>query len=449
MAMTMLVVEDDQDLRENLEKSFRRRDFKVFTAASVAEGTRLVRERHLDIVLLDMRLPDGSGVQVLHEVTNSDGDVPVIITTAFPETRTAVRAMREGAADYIIKPYDLEELHLIVERAIESRSLRRKVRRLEREQRGHHDLNDILGHSAPIQRLRQQIEQVAQTDTPVLIVGETGTGKELVTDSIHQLSSRSAKPLVKVNCSAFSEHLLESEIFGHVKGAFTDARDSRPGLFELADGGTLFLDEIAEMKPGLQTKLLRVVEGQSFRRVGGRQEIHADVRVIAATHRDLRARIGSGDFREDLFYRLNVFQIAPPPLRERGDDVTLLARRFIEQFAKAMGKGPLSLSGEAEQILSAYPWPGNVRELRNVMERATILCDQPQVTAHHLPAELQAAAFVRREGIASGRDMPSLADIEQQYVAHVAHAVGGNLSEAARVLGITRNTLKAKLRAPE
>ena len=445
----MLIVEDDEGLRPSLEQSFKRKGYDVSGAASVTDAVRLLGAHNIAVVLLDIQLPDGSGLDVLKAAQDLDEEIVVIMMTAYPEVRTAVRAMKDGASDFVVKPYELEELHMAVDRAIEVRSLRRSVRRLRRERRSRDEGTDILGESPAVDRLRDEIRKVAEADTPVLILGETGTGKELVVDSIHRNSPRAEAPLVKVNCSAFSESLLESELFGHEKGAFTDAKEARAGVFEMAEGGTLFLDEISELKAGLQAKLLRVVEGQPFRRVGGQREVRTDVRVIAATNRDLEARIGAGDFRQDLFYRLNVFQIVVPPLRNRGDDVVLLARFFLERSATALRKASVRLTAEVEELLSHYAWPGNVRELRNVMERAAILCDTGDVEAHYLPLELQAATFVRHEISMNHGSMPSLAEIERRYIVQVNESVDGNLSKAARILGIARNTLKAKLRTPE
>ena len=449
MKIHMLIVEDDTGLRDSLEKSFRRRHDKVVTASTVADALRMLKESKIDLVLLDHRLPDGSGLEVLTAARDMDEETAVVMMTAFPEVKTAVHAMKEGARDFIVKPFELEELHLTVERAIEARELRRDVRRLERERRSREDITEILGESHTIEQVRSQIQKVAAADTPVLVVGETGTGKELVADSTHRLSPRFQGPLVKVNCSAFSEQILESELFGHEKGAFTDAREARAGLFEMADGGTLFLDEISEMKPGLQAKLLRVVEGQPFYRVGGQREVRTDVRVVAATNRNLRECVRQGGFREDLFFRLNAFQIEVPPLRDRDDDVVLLARVFLQRSAAMLRKGAIQLSAEAEKMLLGYDWPGNIRELRNVMERAAILCETGQIATEHLPAELQACAFVGRHTVEGSRNMPSLAEIDRQYMTHVVESVGGNLSEAARILGIARNTLKAKLRSSQ
>ena len=449
MRMTTLIVEDDEGLRSSLKKSLDRRGHEVLGASMLSEANRLLHERKIDLVLLDIRLPDGSGLDFLAGVRDLDEETLVIVMTAFPEVKTAVRAMKEGARDFIVKPFELEELHLTVQRTIEARDLRRDVRRLERESRRRDDIPEILGESPIIQRVRDETCLVAEADTPVLIVGETGTGKELVADSLHRLSSRSKGSLIKVNCSAFSEQILESELFGHEKGAFTDAKEARAGLFEMADGGSLLLDEVSEMKPALQAKLLRIVEGQPFRRVGGRREIRTSVRVIAATNRDLRKSIRSGSFRQDLYYRLNAFQITVPPLRARGADVVLLARFFLQRSAAVLRKGAMRLTPEAEGILLSYEWPGNVRELRNVMERAVILSKTGEIAPEQLPVDFQTCAFVRQHAPKGSGAMPSLEEIARQYAEHVVDAVDGNMSEAARILGIARNTLKAKLRSIE
>ena len=443
--ITLLIVEDDESLSASLEKSFRKRAYDVLCAAAASEAKRILRAQKIDLVLLDIHLPDASGLEVLHSALEIDSEILVIMMTAFPEIKTAVRTLKEGAYDFIVKPFELEGLHLTVEKALETRGLRQKVRRLEHEKRRRGGTGEILGESPCIASLRSQIQKVSEADTPVLVVGETGTGKELVADSVHRLSSRARDPLVKANCSAFSENLLESEIFGHEKGAFTDAKEARPGLFEMADGGTLFLDEISEMKPGLQAKFLRVIEGQPFRRVGGQREVRSNVRIVATTNRDLPALVRSKDFREDLYFRLKVFQIDVPPLRSRGKDVILLARFYLRQLAADLRKGPLSLASAAEEVLLAYPWPGNVRELCNVVERAVLLSEQGEVDVKHLPAELQSSAFIKRHGFFAPGSLSSLGELERQYIAHVLEATGGNISEAARILGISRNTLKAKL----
>lgn len=445
---TLLIVEDDAGLRSSLVKSFRKKGYEVLEASRASDASRIVHQQNVDLVLLDMRLAEGTGLDVLAEVRDLDDEIAVIMMTAFPEVKTAVRAMKDGARDFIVKPFELDELHLSVQRAMETRELRREVRRLDRERISRDEMTEILGSSAVIEAMRGQIGKVAQADTPVLVVGETGTGKELVADSIHRLSPRTKRPLIKVNCSAFSEQLLEDELFGHEKGAFTDAREARAGIFEMATGGTLFLDEISEMKPGLQAKLLRVSEGMPFRRVGGQREIRTDTRIIAATNRDLQARIREGLFREDLYYRLNVFQIAVPPLRNRSDDIALLARFFLQRSATALRRPVPVLTSQAEAILLDYPWPGNVRELRNVMERAVILCETGRIGPEHIPTELRTAEFIRRHVPSDPAGLLPLKAIEARYLRHVLQSTDGNLSEAARILGIARNTLKAKVGEP-
>ncbi|MCH7870721.1 MAG: sigma-54-dependent Fis family transcriptional regulator [Planctomycetes bacterium] len=442
---TLLIVEDDAGLRSSLVKSFQKRGYEVLEASRASEARRIVHQQNVDLVLLDIRLAEGSGLDVLAEVRDLDDEIAVIMMTAFPEVKTAVRAMKDGARDFIVKPFELDELHLSVERVMEARELRREVRRLDRERIGRDEITEILGGSSIIEAMREQIRKVAQADTAVLVVGETGTGKELVADSIHRLSPRTNQPLIKVNCSAFSEQLLEDELFGHEKGAFTDAGEARAGLFEMASSGTLFLDEISEMKPGLQAKLLRVIEGMPFRRVGGQREIRTDVRVIAATNRDLQARIRDGLFREDLYYRINAFQIAVPPLRDRSDDIARLARFFLQRSATALRRPVPVLLSQAEAILLDYPWPGNVRELRNVMERAVILCETGEIGPAHIPTELRTAEFIRQHASGDPDALPTLKTIEHRYVQHVLQSTGDNLSDAARILGIARNTLKAKL----
>ena len=444
MKSTMLIVEDDKGLLPSLERSFTRRGYEVFGVSTVSEATKLLKQRGIDLVLLDIQLPDGSGLDVLTMTRNIDNETVVVMMTAFPEVKTAVEAMKQGASDFVIKPFDLEELHLTVERSMETRRLRRNVHLLKREKRVRDETTEMLGNSSVVKQVQELIGKVAKTDAIVLVTGETGTGKELVADSIHCLSLRSEGPMVKVNCSAFSEQLLESELFGHEKGAFTDARETRIGLFEMANGGTLMLDEISEMKLDLQTKLLRVVEGQSFRRIGGQREIHTNVRIIAATNRDLSSQVQAGLFRQDLFFRLNVFEINLPPLRNRGSDIVLLARHFLQGSVLLLRKGQMHLTGQVEKLLLRYQWPGNIRELRNVVERAAILCETDQITVGLLPAEIQSSAFLSKQ-VNSDGSIASLNEMNRRYVSHVLQSLGGNIAQAARVLGISRNTLKAKL----
>ena len=446
MKITMLIVEDDSGVRSSLERSFERKGYAVIGASTAADAIESLRTRKVDLVLLDIRLPDRSGLEVLKLVRDLDEEILVIMMTAYPEVKTAVQAIKDGAHGFVVKPFELEEMQLTVQHAVAELELRRKVYRLERESQQRQDVKEIIGESAAIQSVHDQIRKVAGADVPVFVVGETGTGKELVANSIHRLSQRSKGALVKVNCATFSEQLLESELFGHEKGAFTDAKQARAGLFEMADNGTLFLDEVSEMNPGLQAKLLRVVEGQPFRRIGGQREIRANVRLVAATNRQISDLIRSGRFREDLYFRLNVFRIELPPLRACENDVVLLADFFLDKLSSDAGKERPRLTGPAKDLLLAYDWPGNIRELRGVMDRAALLCEAGEIGVEDLPVELQAAAFVRREAAPTIGRVPTLRQIESHYVAHVLRLFDGNLSEAARVLGIARNTLKSRLR---
>lgn len=446
MKTTLLIVEDDTSLRSSLEKIFSRRGYQVFAVGKAKDAINLLKEYSICIMLLDIQLPDDSGMAVLSQACSIDEEILVIMITAFPEIKTAVQAMKVGAYDFVIKPFELEELYLTVERAKQTRSLRRDVKRLERQYINQTENKDILGESSAIKELKNKISKVAQTNTPVLIVGETGSGKELISNAVHYSSDRSNGPLVKVNCSAFSEALLESELFGHEKGAFTDAKTAHIGLFEMADEGTLFLDEISEMKLPLQAKLLRIVEGHPFRRLGGQREISTQVRVIAATNQDLLAKVKNKEFREDLYFRLNVFRIDVPPLRIREADVILLANFFLKNFAKILAKGALNLHSDTERLLLSYNWPGNVRELRNIIERAVILCEENVIGIELLPSELHVSAFTSKEYKNESEKLVSLDEMEHQYMLHVFQSVKGNISEAARILGISRNTLKTRLR---
>jgi DNA-binding NtrC family response regulator len=443
--LATLIVEDDEAFRYTLERSLRARGHDVRAVGTVAEARAFLPEQRIDVAVIDMRLPDGSGLEVVKAALEVDPEVLAIVISGVSDVKAAVRAIKHGAAEYVVKPFDLDDLHLVVQRSVEARATRRRLRQLERERQGREPVADFLGTSPAIEQVRGAIQRVAPLDTPVLVLGETGTGKELVADSLHRLSPRAKGPFIKTNFSALSEQLVESELFGHEKGSFTDAKDARPGLIEMAAGGTLLLDEIAETKLSLQSTLLRVLDGQPFRRVGGQREIRPDVRLVAATNRDLAARIRTGEFREDLYFRLNVFRIEVPPLRARGADVLLLARHFLKEAARTLRTRARRVSPAAEALLRAYPWPGNVRELRNIMERAAIVCDGDEIDVGHIPKDLRTEGFFH--GIAKGTaDLDTLAEMERRYVVHVVESSGGNLTEAARILGIARNTLKSKLR---
>jgi DNA-binding NtrC family response regulator len=439
----ILLVDDDDTLRETLADVLGC-DYQVETAADAAGALACARERVFDLVLLDLRLPDGNGLDVLRQLHEIDDRVLVLVMTAYPEVRTAVSALKAGAYDYLNKPFDLDDLRGLVARAMETRRLRSEVERLRAAVPAPARMEGLVGESPAFQSMVEITHRIAAAGrTPVLIRGESGTGKERIAQAIHGLSGRSAGPWVTVNCSAIAEGLLESEMFGHERGAFTDAVTSKRGLLELADGGTLFLDEIGDLSPTLQPKLLRVIETQSFRRVGGQRELRVDVRFVAATNRNLAELIGQGRFREDLYYRLNVAGIEVPPLRERQADMLLLARHFLGEAAKVMGLPENGMDAMAESRLLRYAWPGNVRELRNVMERALILAGGARIRAAHLPKELCTVVPCLAR---TGADMPfALADVERLHIQRVLEHCQGNKTKAAGLLGITRLTLRNKI----
>ena len=396
-------------------------------------------------------------MQVLRRLREVDPVLPVVMLTGHGTVEHAVRATRLGAYDFVLKPPDLEHLEVVLRRAMEHAHLRREVDHLRA---GAAVSATLLGESAGLKLVMQQLDKVARSSaTKVLIQGETGTGKELMARYLHGRSARAAAPFIDLNCSAIPEQLLESQLFGHEKGAFTDAKHFKKGLFDLADGGTLFLDEIGEMAPQLQSKLLRVLETRVFRRVGGHADIQVDVRIVAATHRDLKRQVAEGRFREDLYFRLNAVPISMPPLRERRDDVELLALHFIGQFCGEMGRPPARLHPAALQALADYAWPGNVRELKNVIERVLLLETEEDILPQHLPPEISAGALLPGGGgadsgatarIPTGDPFPRgvvrpLAQIEQMAIGHAIAVCEGNKTRAAQMLGISRQTLRTKL----
>lgn len=444
MTDTLLIVEDDQTLRITLGEFLSRRGYAVELAENVATATRLATQQRYALILLDLHLPDGNGLELIGHLRQLDENVLVVIMTAFPEVRTAVAALKAGAYDYINKPFDLEDLLELIRRALETGSLRRELAWRRAQDKGC-GVEGMVGNSPVFRQMLHIVQRIATAGrVPVLIHGESGTGKEHVARAIHCQSPRAAGPWIAVNCAALPEALLESEMFGHEKGAFTDAKQGKPGLLELADGGTLFLDEIGDLSLSLQPKLLRVLETQTFRRLGGSREIRVDVRFVAATHRDLRKMIGDGRFREDLYYRLNVGVIDVPPLRERCGDILPLARHFLHRMIPALGVPDLRLAVEVARLLEAYPWPGNIRELRNVMERAAILTPDGVVSTAHLPREMLGNASPATSGQAETPLL--LADVEQAHICRVLAECAGNKTRAAEVLGITRATLRHKLK---
>ncbi|MBN1882121.1 MAG: sigma-54-dependent Fis family transcriptional regulator [Deltaproteobacteria bacterium] len=436
----ILIVEDDQLLGDSLARALKRADYAVLGAATGAEAISHVEERGIHLALIDMRLPDTDGVSLMNEIHSQEPDVPVIIMTAYGDVQVAVDAMKAGAADYLQKPFDLNELKIILARVLENVGMARRLDTFKRREES--QSWDISGTSPQMQSIRELILVVADTPrTPVLITGESGTGKELVAGAIHRASSRCDAPLVKINVSAVPENLLESEFFGHRRGAFTDAKENKKGLFEIAHRGTLFLDEVGEMKPSLQPKLLRFLETQTFTQVGGTKEIQVDVRVIAATNRDLADLVRQGTFRDDLYYRLKVMGIDIPPLRERREDIEPLVERFLAEAVNELRKKVTGVTDEAREALLEYDWPGNVRELKNVIERAVILTKSGVIDLDHLPQDV-----VRGRRTGEVREYRSLLEVEQEHIQTVLSGVGGNRSEAARILGISRSTLLEKLK---
>ncbi len=448
MKPAILVVDDDEVMRQTLSDVLKKKGYMVSTAETGGQTISSVKEQLFDLVLLDIRLPDMDGLDVLKGIKEIESDLMVIVMTAYSDVQTAVMAMKSGAYDYIDKPFELEELKILIQKALETQNLKNEVRQLRRQGTEKHQGIEIYGNSPLIKNVMELIEMISQTPrTSVLIQGESGTGKELAANAIHNRSRRANKPLMKINCSAIPENLLETELFGYEKGAFTDAKGTKKGLFELANGGTVFLDEISELKSYLQTKLLRVLESQSFMRVGGEREINVDVRIIAATNKDLSALVNAGEFRKDLYYRLKVMVIEMPPLRERREDIFLLANLFIEENNKELGKNVTGITEAAREYLLNYQWPGNVRELKNIIERAMILSNGHEILPDHLPIELRKGQIAGVDDHASDKtEGLALEAVEKKHIRHVLMMMDGNKSKAARMLGISRSTLREKLK---
>jgi two-component system response regulator AtoC len=442
----ILIVDDEETLCYFLKASLEDKGYQASTAYTAAEGLDVVTRQQIDLVFLDLRLPDGDGLDVLDRIRRVDANLPVIVLTGHAGIESAVRAMKLGAYDYLEKPINLEELSITAAKALESRAMRQEIRRLRHQQDGDHQF--IVGDNKQMQDILRLIERLAPTKASVLIQGESGTGKEVVAQAIHRLSPRAKKGFLAINCAAIPDSLVETELFGHEKGSFTDAIEEKPGLIELADGGTLFLDEISTLKLELQAKLLRVLETETVRRVGGVKDIPVDLRVIAATNRDLRQAIKDGDFRGDLFYRLSVMVIDVPPLRERAEDIDKFAAAFVADFNKSTFKNVQGISDDALRLLRRYEWPGNVRELRNVIERAMILCSGDTIQVGDLPAEIvsmePSMAFegnvVPIPPVAEGVDMEAMVSgIKKRMMLEALAQTQGNKSQAARLLGLSRD----------
>lgn len=455
MAIDIFVVDDEEMIRWTLKEALESEGYNVKTFENGREFLSYFNANGGDIVLLDVRLPDSNGLDLLLEVTRLDPDAIVVIMTAFGDVETAVSAMKRGAFDYISKPYSLEEVSLLIKKIVQANLLKSQLHHYQ--ERLENQFSRILGENQKMKQLREHIQMAAKTDrTTVLIRGESGTGKELVARQIHFQSARADKPFIDVNAAAVSSTLLESELFGHEKGAFTDAQRQKKGLFELANGGTLFLDEIGDLDPSLQVKLLRVLQERKFRRVGGTADIHVDVRIISATNADLEKAIEDGRLRQDLFYRLNVFTINLPPLRDRRDDIMLLAKYFLDEFRKEFSKEISGYREDTCRILESYNFPGNVRELRNIIERATLLETTGQIRPSSLPDELKKAAELDCIAYDSPDQKPwqmpnfSFKDyidsVEKQIVTEVMAESEGKKIRAAEILGLTRFALRHQLK---
>ncbi len=451
MSIRVLIVEDEALIRWSLRQKFEERGYRVTEAETGKAALTAFEEGLFDLVMLDYKLPDTTGLDVLRALRQADQDTVVIMMTAYSTIETAVEAIKLGAFHYLAKPFQMEELLVTVDKALETTKLRREVRELRRQLQTEFGIDAIIGKHPSMLRLFETIKQVARTGiSTVFLRGDTGTGKDLVARVIHHNSDRAANPFVNVTCTALSESLLESELFGHERGAFTDAKLQKKGLFELADSGTVFLDEVGDMPAALQAKLLRFLEERKFRRVGGTREISVDVRVIGATNRDLEKAIEQGQFRRDLMYRLNVVTVTLPPLRARGEDVRLLAQHFVARFAQEFKKPTVQVSDATYALLQDYSWPGNVRELRNVVERAVLLCRNNLVTPDDL-----VLARTEPQGWEwnldhitlppDGFDFEKLRRLERHLLEQALARTGNNQTQAARLLNLSRDRLRYRL----
>jgi two-component system, NtrC family, response regulator HydG len=449
----MLIVDDDSGHLATLQTIARSWGYQVATAEDGAIAVERVKTQPFDLVLMDVRMTEMDGIEALRQIKAYNPSIPILIMTAYSSVASAVEALKAGAYDYLTKPLDFETLRLTAERAMEHTHLKTENHQLKQKLRDEFDWQQIIGVSPPMRSLIEMVAMVAPAEATVLITGESGTGKELIARSLHYNSGRSSAPLVIVNCAALSETLLESELFGHEKGAFTGADKRREGRFRQADGGTLFLDEIGETSPAMQAKLLRVIQEREFQRVGGDETLTVDVRILAATNRDLENDVKKGKFREDLFYRLNVVTVEMPPLRARHDDIPLLAHHFMKRFASRNRKTVKGFTPQAMDLLIKYAWPGNVRELENAVERSVILLTGDYITERELPLSITPTETNAPSPLAASNTAGSGATRSQSLEAIEKHAIlvtlsetGGNKSETARRLGINRKTLHLKLK---
>jgi DNA-binding NtrC family response regulator len=442
----ILVIDDEVDILENCARLLSHLGYGVVTESDSTKAPAVFERERPDLVLTDLRMPGLDGLGVLQAIRSIDPEATVILITAYATIETAVEAIKEGAFDYLPKPFSIDQLKVCIQRALEQRRLRQENRRLLEQLTETYRFDNIIGRSLPMLRVFETIKKVAKSEANILIIGETGTGKELVARSLHVNSRRVAAPFIPVDCASLPEALLESELFGHERGAFTGAQATRPGLFEFANGGTIFLDEVGDVSLNLQAKLLRVLQEREVRRVGSNRIIEVDVRVISATNRDLGQSVANGQFREDLYYRLNVISIQLPPLRERKGDIPLIADHYLKKYVASSEKEVKGIAPEAMRLLEEYHWPGNVRELQNVMERAVVLTEHELLRPQDLPEQIHT-----RVGIASTvspRDLPLkqakeewAASFERDYLIHLLKRHDGNISQAAKSAGVDRKTI--------
>jgi len=441
MGARLLIVDGEASILDFLSLLFQREGYEVDTAGNVEAARRALGSKTFDLILCDVMMPDGNGLDLLREIKSGESDPAVIMMTAYTSTKSAIEAMKLGAADYISKPFDVEELKIVAQKALERAELADENVYLRRELAGKYTFNNIIGKSTRMQAIFSLIERIARTSSTVLIHGESGTGKELIARAIHFASPRAPRRFLSINCGALPENLLESELFGHERGAFTGAVRDKKGLFQEADRGTVFLDEIGEMTPTMQVKLLRVLQEKVVRKVGGNEEEPVDVRIIAATNQDLETRLATGEFREDLFYRINVLPIHLPPLRQRREDIPLLVEFFLQKYCKEMDLAAKQISVEAMQMLESYDWPGNVRELENLIERALALTHAETITTRDLPVHLLTHRRVNADLIElpeEGLDLERyLEGIRVQLMQQALDRAGGVQTQAAELLGMS------------
>jgi two-component system response regulator AtoC len=453
MPSKILIVDDEKAIRWSLGEALRNQGYEVEEAENGKKCFKLFQKDPADLVILDLKLPDTDGISILKKLKSEEHDVPVIMMTAYGEVETAVEAIKSGAYDFLLKPFQLEKMKVAIKNALETSMMRAQLEGIKQRERETYNFKNFIGKSPIMQEVFKKLKKIGKSRaSTILITGESGTGKELVARAIHETGNGGNRPFLEINCAALPETLLESELFGHEKGAFTDARYRKKGLFELAEGGTIFLDEIGEMGITLQSRLLRVIENKTFRRVGGVKDLKVNTRIIAATNRDLKKAIKDGSFRNDLFYRLQVIPIALPTLRDRREDIPLIANYFISMFNKEFKKNVKPIRSDIKSLFESYSWPGNVRELKNVIERAILLEAESELLPEHLPAEISSGeedvAEAPEQGFAA-LFPTSLKNMEKILIDKTLRETNGNKSKAARILGISRQTLREKTKLYE